>query len=224
MTADGKSRDAVLKVVDKNASIAEKTRRAFGGQGLFVANLIGSPGCGKTSLLERTAKHFGRRMAVIEGDVKTAFDSERIAAAGVEAVQIETGGACHLNAAQVAETASKMDLSGVDILFIENVGNLVCPSSVDLGENVKIAMVSIPEGDEKPAKYPALFVRACAVVINKTDLLPYTEYSIDRAAGDSRKLNAAVEVIALSCKTGEGLEAWFEYLEKQAVGAKRPAT
>ncbi|MCD6405594.1 MAG: hydrogenase nickel incorporation protein HypB [Planctomycetes bacterium] len=224
MTADGKSQDAVLKVADKNASIAEKNRRTFAGQGLFVANLIGSPGCGKTSLLEQTAKHFGRRMAVIEGDVKTAFDSARIAAAGVDAVQIETGGACHLNAAQVAEAAAKMNLSKVDILFIENVGNLVCPSSVDLGETVKVAMVSVPEGDEKPAKYPALFVRAAAVVINKIDLLPYTEYSVNRAAGDSRKLNGAVEVIALSCTTGKGLEAWFEYLEKQTASAKRPAT
>mgnify|MGYP000319809030 CR=1 FL=1 len=221
MTESPKKPDAAITVKSKNAAIAEASRAQFGHKGLFVLNLIGSPGCGKTSLLEATARHFKERMAVIEGDVKTAFDAERIQAAGVRAVQIETGGACHLDAAQVARAVESLDLDGVEILFVENVGNLVCPSSVDLGEHAKVAVISVPEGDEKPAKYPALFVRADVVVINKVDLLPYVDYSIERASGDCRKLNGSVDVLTLSCKSGEGLGEWFSYLEKRIEGVQR---
>jgi len=210
--------DKGAPVVSKSARFASENRELFTEHGLFVVNLIGSPGAGKTALLERTAERFGGRMAVIEGDIKTQFDAERIRAKGVAAVQIETGGACHLDGAMVAKAASEFSLRDIDILVIENVGNLVCPSSVDLGEDAKVALISVPEGDEKPAKYPALFVRAAAVVVNKIDLLPYVDYSLDRAMTDCRRLKNDVQIFPLSCKTGEGLEAWFEFL---ARGVKR---
>jgi len=212
-------RKGEIDVRAKNRALADDNRQLLRKHGIFALNLIGSPGCGKTSLLERTAAHFADRMAVIEGDVKTDLDAERIRTAGVQAVQIETGGACHLNADQVGRALNELDLSDIDILFIENVGNLVCPSSVDLGEDVKTAVISLPEGDEKAAKYPALFVRAGAVVINKTDLLAHLEYSLERAAGDCRKLNSKVTVLPLSCRTGEGLDEWFAYLE-EGIAAK----
>jgi hydrogenase nickel incorporation protein HypB len=214
MTGQPSPKGAETKVVSKNAELAAKNRELFRQHGLFTVNLIGSPGAGKTSLLERTAKSLGGKMAVIEGDIKTSFDAERIRKAGVESIQIETGGACHLDAAMVARAAVGLNLAALDVLFIENVGNLVCPSSVDLGEDAKVALISVPEGDEKPAKYPALFVRASAVVINKIDLLPYVDYSTERAAGDCRKLNAQVEVFELSSKTGEGFDAWLSWLRK----------
>jgi hydrogenase nickel incorporation protein HypB len=208
------------QVVSKNAEIAAANRELFRSHGLFVVNLIGSPGCGKTTLLENTLSRLHLRAAVIEGDIKTTFDADRIKATGAPAVQIETQGACHLDAAMVAKAVGELDLASLDILFIENVGNLVCPAGVDLGEDAKIALISVPEGDEKPAKYPALFVRAAVVIVNKIDLLPYVTYSLDRAAADCRKLNNAVEVLALSAATGEGLERWLKYLVDGARGRK----
>jgi len=208
------------QVVSKNAEIAAANRELFRSHGLFVVNLIGSPGCGKTTLLEKTLSSLHLRAAVIEGDINTTFDADRIKATGAPAVQIETQGACHLDAAMVAKAVGELDLASLDILFIENVGNLVCPAGVDLGEDAKIALISVPEGDEKPAKYPALFVRAAVVIVNKIDLLPYVTYSLDRAAADCRKLNNAVEVLALSAATGEGLERWLKYLVDGARGRK----
>jgi len=207
-------------IMSKGARIAAENRELFRGYGLFVLNLIGSPGAGKTTLLERTLKTLPLRAAVIEGDIKTTLDADRIRAVGVPAVQIETHGACHLDAAMVAKAAPELNLDSIDVLFIENVGNLVCPAGVDLGENAKVALISVPEGDEKPAKYPALFVRASAVIINKTDLLPYVDYSLDRAVADCRKLNSNAVVLPLSCKTGEGLDAWIRYIEGAAAAAK----
>jgi len=218
MTADSSA--APGKVVSKNAQIAEENRRFFRGKGLFVLNLIGSPGCGKTSLLEKTLERVAPRAAVVEGDIKTTLDADRIRRTGAQATQIETGGACHLDAAMVARAIQGLNLDAVEFLFIENVGNLVCPSSVDLGEDMKVAIISVPEGDEKPAKYPALFVRASAVVINKIDLLPYVDYSVARAAGDCRKLNPNVEVFELSSKTGAGVDAWVSFLERHALSAR----
>ncbi len=208
--AQGKAAGA--KVVSKNVEIAAANRALFRRHGLFVLNLIGSPGAGKTTLLEGTLKRLGLKAGVIEGDVKTSIDAERIRAAGAPAVQIETQGACHLDAAMVSRAASELDLGALDVLFIENVGNLVCPAGSDLGEDVKVALISVPEGDEKPAKYPALFVRAAVVLINKTDLLPYVEYSVERASADCRKMNNDAVVLPLSSKTYEGFEPWLEYI------------
>jgi hydrogenase nickel incorporation protein HypB len=199
-------------VRESNDAIASRNRETFAQHGVYVMNLIGSPGCGKTSILEQTARQFEGRAAAIIGDVKTALDAERLVACGMRALPIETGGSCHLNAAQVGAAAAQIDLANTDYLFIENVGNLVCPSTFDLGENIKVAVLSVPEGDEKIRKYPALFVRADVVIINKTDLLPYCLYDVARVRDDARKARAGVRVFETSAAQGTGFGAWFEFL------------
>ncbi len=204
-------------VIGKGEKVARANRRLIDEAGVFAVNLIGSPGCGKTTLLERTIAELSSaeppvRIGVVEGDVQTTFDRDRILRAGAPAVQIETQGACRLDAAMVAGALAELELDKVDMLVIENVGNLVCPAEPQLGEHVKVAVISTPEGDEKPAKYPAVFVRADAVVITKTDLLPYVDYDLERATADCRKLNKNVRVFPLSAKTGEGMDAWTGYL------------
>ena len=193
-------------------SVAGQNRLAFRENGVFVMNMIGSPGCGKTSILERTARHFLGRLAVIVGDVKTALDADRILDCDITAVPIETGGSCHLPPSMVRDALAKLDLSALDFLVIENVGNLVCPSTVDLGEDIKIGVLSVPEGDEKVRKYPALFLRTDVVFINKMDLPPYCDYDAARVREDCLKANAGVKVFEVSAKTGEGFDAWFEFL------------
>lgn len=207
-----KKLDIRTSLQERNDRIASENRRLFGRHKLRVFNLIGSPGCGKTSLLEASARVLKNRLAVIEGDVMTTRDADRILAQGSQAVQIQTGGGCHLNAEMVRKSLSDIDFEPVDVLVIENVGNLVCPSTFDLGEAAKVAMISLPEGDEKPVKYPALFVRAELVVINKIDLKPVMDYNLERVRSDCRKLNSAVKVLEVSAKTNEGLDAWIQYL------------
>lgn len=207
-----KKLDIRTSLQERNDQIASENRRLFGRHKLRVFNLIGSPGCGKTSLLEASARVLKNRLAVIEGDVMTTRDADRILAQGSQAVQIQTGGSCHLNAEMVRKSLSDIDFEPVDVLVIENVGNLVCPSTFDLGEAAKVAMISLPEGDEKPVKYPALFVRAELVVINKIDLKPVMDYNLERVRSDCRKLNSAVKVLEVSAKTNEGLDAWIQYL------------
>jgi hydrogenase nickel incorporation protein HypB len=199
-------------VQESNDAVAARNRETFARNGVYVMNIIGSPGCGKTSILEYTARHFDGRFAAIIGDVKTTLDAERIAACGVEAHAIETGGGCHLNAAQIASAIGKLPLAELDFLFIENVGNLVCPSAFDLGENIKVAVLSVPEGDEKVRKYPDLFVRADVLFINKTDLLEHCAYDIDRVKADARKARAGVRIFTTSASGGTGFEPWFEFL------------
>jgi len=214
MTAKHRTARVSRRVVPWTAASAESNRSEFHKRAVYVANLIGSPGCGKTALLEATLRKLALRAAVIEGDIRTSLDAERIRATGTPAVQIETGGACHLDPAMVARAVAQLDLSALDVLFIENVGNLVCPAGVDLGEDIKVAVTSVPEGDEKPAKYPALFIRAAAVVINKIDLLPHVDYSLERATADCRKVNHRAEVFPLSCTTGQGIDAWVAFLQR----------
>ena len=194
-----------------NDAVARQNRLLFAGKKLMVFNMISSPGSGKTSILERMAARCKSALAVITGDIQTTFDADRLKAAGAAAVQIETGGSCHLSAAMVQKALAGMDLDDKKLLVIENVGNLVCPAAFDLGENRKIAVLSVAEGDEKPAKYPALFTRAAAVIINKTDLLPYVKFSIDRVREDCRRLNRDIKMFPLSCTTGEGFDAWMDY-------------
>lgn len=187
---------------------------------MFTANIIGSPGCGKTSILEYTANHFGENFAVIVGDVKTALDSDRIIQSGHKhAYAIETGGGCHLSADMIRKKVTEINadgnIKGIDYLFIENVGNLVCPSTFDLGEQLKIAVLSIPEGDEKVRKYPALFLRASVVIINKVDLLEYMDYDIERVKADCRAYNSKVQIFETSTKTGQGLDDFLNYLKNQ---------
>lgn len=201
---------------DRNRQIANENRHFFEANKILAMNLIGSPGCGKTSILEYTVNHFDRPFAVIVGDVKTALDSDRIIHSGNQnAFAIETGGGCHLSAQMIQDKVKDINLNDPDFLFIENVGNLVCPSSFDLGENLKVAILSIPEGDEKVRKYPALFIRAAAVIINKIDLLDLMDYDIQRVREDCRVHNPEVEIFETSAKTGQGFDQWFNYLRTQ---------
>jgi hydrogenase nickel incorporation protein HypB len=199
--------------MQRNNEIAERNRALFRGRGLKVLNFISSPGSGKTSLLERLGARFGRALGVVTGDIQTTLDADRLLKAGARALQIETGGTCHLTAAMVEEALGRMDLSGLRYLVIENIGNLVCPSSYDLGESAKVAVLSVTEGDEKPAKYPALFTRAGAVIINKIDLLPHVDFDVSRAEEDCRRLNRDVRFFRVSCRTGEGLEDLYRHFE-----------
>lgn len=197
----------------RNDVVAQRNRELFRKHGVCVMNFIGSPGCGKTAILEHTARHFEGRVAAIIGDVKTALDAERLVACGVDARAIETGGSCHLSAAQVEAAVEDLPLGELDLLFIENVGNLVCPSAFDLGENAKVAVLSVPEGDEKVRKYPALFVRADVVFVNKTDLLDHCPYDIERVKADARKARPAVRIFETSATEGTGFEPWLEFLK-----------
>ncbi len=212
-----------ISAAEKNASAAEANRKIFRQHKVLVMNLIGSPGCGKTSILEYTARHCRGRCAVIVGDVKTALDADRILDCDVAAYPVETGGGCHLNAEHVGAALENVDLSGIDYLFIENVGNLVCPSTFDLGEDSKIGVLSIPEGDEKVRKYPALFSRTDIVFINKTDLLPYCNYNIAGVEKDCSTARAGVRIFKVSATTGEGLGDWIAFLEDCKPDSGLPA-
>lgn len=205
--------DVAISAQSRNDRIAATVREQLRKHNVLALNFISSPGSGKTSLLETMAKSLGHSLAVITGDIQTTLDADRLSAAGATAIQIETGGSCHLTAQQILDELPKIDLSVTRLLVIENVGNLVCPSTYDLGEDFKIALLSVAEGDEKPIKYPALFVRAKAVVVTKTDLLPYVNFSIQRVRDDCFKLNNNITVLPISCRTGEGVDAWLKFVE-----------
>lgn len=206
----------IRNLLEANEAIARQLRSLFAARGMLALNLISSPGAGKTSLLERTLRDLAGefRMAVIEGDLQTDNDARRVAATGAQAVQINTGGGCHLDGAMVLDALGSLNLDGLDILFIENVGNLVCPVEFDCGEDHKIALLSVTEGDDKPEKYPLLFNLSRVMVLNKIDLLPHVDFDMDRATRFARKLNADLAVFPLSCRNGEGLEAWYGWLRK----------
>jgi len=210
-------------VLDANDRIAAMNRKRFTEHRLLVLNLIGSPGCGKTTLLEKTLLLLRERKAVrpgvIEGDLETSRDAERIARLGVPAVQINTQGGCHLDAAMIQTVADELPLKEMDVLFIENVGNLVCPADYDLGESRKVVLLSVAEGDDKPSKYPYIFRAAGAAVVTKMDLLPHTDFSLDAARRDMGIANPNLVTFTLSARTGEGLEAWVEWIEKLAAEA-----
>ena len=207
------------KILESNDRLAEDNRRRWQEAGLFAINILSSPGAGKTTLLERTIKEASRRMrlAVIEGDIQTSRDAERVAAAGATAVQINTRGACHLDADMVGQAARGLDLDNLDLLIIENVGNLVCPAEFNLGEAAKVVVLSTPEGDDKPAKYPLAFRIADLVLINKIDLLPYLPFSLDRVRADIASVKPDLEVIELSALTGQGFEAWLDWLTQRTL-------
>ena len=203
----------IRNVLEANGKLAASLKEQFAQHGILALNLISSPGAGKTSLLERTLADLASefRMAVIEGDLQTDNDARRVAATGAKAVQINTEGGCHLDSNLVMEALGAFDLNEIDILFIENVGNLVCPVEFDCGEDAKIALLSVTEGDDKPEKYPLL---------NKIDLLPYVDFDVETAARHARRLNADLSVFEVSCRTGEGLKKWYDWL-RQALKAKR---
>jgi hydrogenase nickel incorporation protein HypB len=211
--------DVGKKILSANEEYAFKNSKVFVERKVLCLNMISSPGSGKTTILTRTINELKDkiRIGVIEGDVQTDMDAEKIRATGAPAVQIETGGACHLSAAQVNRALGELPVDRLDLIFIENVGNLVCPSAFELGETGKMAVLSVAEGDDKPAKYPAIFARSKALLINKTDLLAggLIDFDMDRAKADARKLNKGIKILAISAKTGDGMDKWYEWLKEQ---------
>lgn len=207
------------RVLSENDRLAGDIRAALHARGLMSINLVSSPGSGKTSLLERTLSMLGDeiRIGLIAGDVQTENDADRLSKAGGHDVQaIVTGGACHLDASMITRVMLRMNLESFDLVVIENVGNLVCPAAFDLGEDLKVVVISTTEGEDKPLKYPAMFRRASVMVINKIDLLPYTDFSVERVREYALRINPDLRIFELSCRTGEGLESWFGWIRSLA--------
>lgn len=212
--------EIVKDVLDANRVIAEENRKLLKQEGVFAINLMGSPGSGKTSILERTLEHFKNevRAGIIQGDITTTLDSQRLERFNLPIVQINTepfGGDCHLGANLVGKAIKSLDLSQIGLLFIENVGNLVCPAEFDIGENLKMVVFSVTEGEEKPLKYPLMFRECELVLINKIDLLRYLDVRMDRLMRNIKSINPQSEVIELSAKTGEGTEEWISFLSRK---------
>lgn len=213
------------RVMARNDELAAGVRRRLSDAGVVAINLVSSPGSGKTLLLERTLAALGEELgiAVVTGDVQTRNDAERLARHTTRLVQaVVTGGACHLDASQVADAVSAIDLHRTRLLFIENVGNLVCPAAWDLGESMKIAVFSITEGEDKPLKYPRMFQVSRYVVLNKVDLLPHVDFDADLAIANARTVNPALRFFLTSARSGEGLEAWLEFLRRQVASPVSP--
>ncbi len=210
----------VESVMKSNDALAETNRSRVQAAGLLTVNVMSAPGSGKTTLLEKTIPALGsdRRCGVLVGDLQTSRDAERLGDLAADVVQINTGRGCHLSAAQVAEGLNQLDLTGMAYLFIENVGNMVCPTGVDLGEHVRVALLSIPEGDDKVAKYPSLFQPADVILLTKVDLLGVLDYDCDRVRDDLAKLNTTAPQIELSAKTGQGMDQWLQWLDGRRAG------
>jgi len=203
------------QILAANDAIAAEIRQALAARGIRALNVMSAPGAGKTTLLERTIERLRGRLSigVVEGDIETSADAERIEAAGAqETVQINTRGACHLEAHMIRDALAQIDLSRVNLLFIENIGNLVCPATWELGEEARVVITSTTEGDEKPAKYPQMFAVAQALVINKLDLLPYVDYDIEKVKRQALAINPRLRIFEVSCRTGDGLDAWCDWL------------
>ncbi|MFE8152162.1 hydrogenase nickel incorporation protein HypB [Brenneria goodwinii] len=206
-----------MDVLSKNNHLAEHNREHFNAQNILALNLVSSPGSGKTTLLTATLNHISQRIpcAVIEGDQQTTNDAERIRATGVAAIQVNTGKGCHLDAQMVHDAAHRLQLPDNCLLFIENVGNLVCPAGFDLGERAKVAVLSVTEGEDKPLKYPHMFAAASLMIINKIDLLPYLDFNLETCVANARRVNPDIQVIALSASHGDGMDEWIGWLEAQ---------
>jgi hydrogenase nickel incorporation protein HypB len=204
----------IERILGANDRLAADNRARLDAAGVFSLNFLASPGAGKTSLVEQTVSRLaGRlRLAVIDGDIATSIDADRAAAAGATAVQINTGGECHLDAVMLQGALEQLDLSAVDLLIVENVGNLICPANFALGTHKSILVASIPEGDDKPYKYPGTYRGVDALVINKLDLLPYVKFDMDYFRRGVAALNPGLVTFPLSCRTGEGLEAWLDWV------------
>ena len=204
-------------VLAKNDAIASSLQQIFKEKHIFVFNLMGSPGAGKTSLLEATLQDLVKdyNVAVIEGDLFTSKDAERIHALGVPVIQINTVGGCHLDANMIQDAISDLDLDALDMIIIENVGNLVCPAEFDIGEAVKVTVLSVTEGEDKPLKYPLIFKESKAILLNKIDLLPYVPFDKEQAIKDIRNLNPQGQVFEISCTAKDGLLPWLTWLRKQ---------
>lgn len=205
------------KVLSENARIAAQLRERFREHRLLVLNIISSPGSGKTTLLEKTLESFSpsERVAVLTGDLQTENDANRLKRYGFPVKQITTGGTCHLDARMIEKHIADWDLEKLDLLIIENVGNLVCPSSYDLGEAAKIVLLSVTEGEDKPLKYPSIFFKSELMVLTKTDLLPYVPFDAPAAMENARRVHAEMEIVKVSCLTGNGLHDWLNWLERR---------
>jgi hydrogenase nickel incorporation protein HypB len=211
------------KVLSENDAIAARLREQFRAGGVLCLNFISAPGSGKTALLERTLEGLppATRVAALTGDIQTDNDAQRLARFGFPVRQISSGGACHLDARMVERSLADWKLEELDLLLIENVGNLVCPASYDLGEAAKIVLMSVAEGDDKPLKYPAIFFKSAALVINKTDLLPYVPFDLARARSNALRVHPGMEILEVSCTMGEGLENWQKWLGRRRAENRR---
>ncbi len=216
-------------ILGHNDALAAENRKRFAEQGVLVLNLVSSPGSGKTTLLCRTAADLQLRypVAVVEGDQQTSFDADRIRATGVPAVQVNTGKGCHLDALMIGRAVEQLGLADESVLFVENVGNLVCPAGFDLGEAAKVVILSVTEGEDKPLKYPDMFAAAELMILNKIDLLPYLSFDVERSVGFARQVNPGIDLLNVSATTGQGLDGWYDWIEqrrRQVVAARpRPA-
>jgi hydrogenase nickel incorporation protein HypB len=207
----------VKDILEANDRIAGENKDIFDKNNLLVFNLMSSPGAGKTTLLERTISALKGefKIGVIEGDIQSSHDAERIAQEGVPVVQINTGGACHLDGNMIRDTFGNFNFSEIDLLVVENVGNLVCPAEFQVGEDFKAMILSVTEGDDKPSKYPLMFHESKVLLINKTDLLPYLDCSLEKIKSEALKINPELAVFEVSCKTGDGLESWYSWLKTE---------
>jgi hydrogenase nickel incorporation protein HypB len=211
-------------ILAKNDRYAEANRRALAAKGVLALNFVSSPGSGKTTLLCRTIEALGDQpLAVIEGDQQTQNDADRIRATGARAVQVNTGKGCHLDGHMVGHALEHLDLAPGAMLFIENVGNLVCPAGFDLGEDCKVAILSVTEGEDKPLKYPDMFQAARLAILNKTDLAPHCDVDMDLYEANLRRVNPEIEIIALSARTGEGMDLWTGWLKARLAAKRAPA-
>lgn len=222
-----KTLDVHASLFAANDALARSNREHFDEMGIVALNLISSPGSGKTTLLEHTIEALEGeiKIGVIEGDIETERDAERIRAKGVPVIQLTTGGACHLDASMTHKGFHRLQKeeggAEIELLFIENVGNLVCPSTFDLGEHERVVLVSVPEGPDKPAKYPKAFTSSQLFLITKTDLLPYFDFPVDEAIGDALQLNPGMQTMVLSSTTGDNMEAWLNYLRGLVAKVKK---
>jgi hydrogenase nickel incorporation protein HypB len=207
----------VKNILEANDRIAEENRRIFKENGMFVINLMSAPGAGKTTLLEKTIFSLKDRIkiGVIEGDIATTRDAERIEAIGIPVVQINTDGACHLDSNMIRGVIDDLPLSEIELLIIENVGNLVCPAEFKVGEDAKVMLLSVTEGDDKPLKYPLMFSESSLLLINKIDLLTYTDFDITKVKRDSLSINPKLNILEISAKTGEGMEQWYGWIQER---------
>jgi len=213
----------VRNVLDANDRIAEENRTLFDKNKVYVINLMSSPGAGKTTLVEKTIMALQNKysIGVIEGDIQDTYDADRVAGLGVPVVQINTGGACHIDGNMIREALPAFDLAQIDLLICENVGNLVCPAEFKIGENAKIMILSTPEGADKPAKYPLMFQESAVMIINKIDLLPYVDFNLNKARRDALSINKELKIFEISCKTETGLGAWINWLTDRINAFKK---
>jgi len=215
--------EVITSILNANDLIAQENQDLLRNHHILGVNLMASPGAGKTSLILQTAKALAShlRIGVIEGDVASRIDADRVASVDIPVIQINTGGECHLDALTVQKAIKALPLPELDILFIENVGNLICPVEFQLGEKIRVVIASVPEGDDKPYKYPGMFTAVDVVILNKMDLTPYVDFNLDAMRQGVRTLNQRAKMFELSCRTGEGIAAWTEWLESQLRAEKK---